>query len=361
MFTLRALIGAALTVASVTVGTTAPATANSGGDHVRCSEAALKQAVFDVNAAGGGTLRLAKHCTYTLTTPDNDSNGLPVITTKITILGNDSTIRRVSATDFRIFQIDGPNGDLTLKDLTVRDGHTSGRGGGIWLRASGARLTLDAVTLTKNFSDLQGGAIASDNGNAVTVRASKLSYNTARFSGAMDLESSIAEVRNSDITGNTSRNSIGGIYSNGTLTLDHSRVTDNSAGLFGGGIYSEKIGAGTATATLNDTVVRGNTAAGTNTLGGGIYNTGGSTLVLNRTQVFANRVIGSGGQGGGIANDFGSIATLTDSSVTYNFANTAPGGIFNSGATTTLISTVVTNNNPTNCTPSAPPVTGCVN
>jgi polygalacturonase len=87
-----------------------PATAHAadadhgGGDGVRCNEQALKKAIKKANDHGGGTLSLARRCTYTITTPDNAGNALPVITSKITIYGNGSTIQRSSTTAFRIFQ-----------------------------------------------------------------------------------------------------------------------------------------------------------------------------------------------------------------------------------------------------------------
>ncbi|MEU1410138.1 hypothetical protein [Streptomyces sp. NPDC005731] len=133
-------------------------------------------------------------------------------------------------------------------------------------------------------------------------------------------------------------------------------MTDNAAGEEAGGVYL--LG---ATTTIADTRIQGNTSA-SGSPGAGIRNADG-TLTLDRVTVFANRHIG--GQGGGIANiSIGGVvpttATIRNSSVTYNFARSAPGGIFNSGGTVTLVSTPVENNIPTNCTPSVPSVPGCV-
>jgi hypothetical protein len=63
------------------------------GTHVPCAgQAALVAAINAANTAGGGKITLAPHCDYQLTTADNGENGLPVITTKITIEGRHATI-----------------------------------------------------------------------------------------------------------------------------------------------------------------------------------------------------------------------------------------------------------------------------
>ncbi|MFF7970303.1 hypothetical protein [Streptomyces sp. NPDC007905] len=110
-----AVVGAALTAAALAAGVSVPAAAATSQRYVSCSETALKNAVRDLNQAGGGRLRLARNCVFTLTTPDNSAtgtgNGLPVITSRITVEGNGSTIRRSTrqgTPDFRIFQIDSP-------------------------------------------------------------------------------------------------------------------------------------------------------------------------------------------------------------------------------------------------------------
>ncbi|MGV9246998.1 hypothetical protein [Streptomyces sp. NPDC003710] len=103
-----------------------------------CSESDLQAAIGAV-ATGGGTVNLRRGCTYTLTdaVPPNDDNGLPVITNNVTINGCGDTITRAAtAANFRFFEIDGPNGNLTLNSLTLSNGHASsglgnGRGGAI--------------------------------------------------------------------------------------------------------------------------------------------------------------------------------------------------------------------------------------
>src|SRR6185369_17304170 len=72
----------------------AAASAKKPGPHgpktkVSCNQAALVAAIDAANTGGGGTLNLAHGCDYQLTmSPDSSANGLPAITTPITIRGN---------------------------------------------------------------------------------------------------------------------------------------------------------------------------------------------------------------------------------------------------------------------------------
>ncbi|QIK07598.1 hypothetical protein G7Z12_17735 [Streptomyces sp. ID38640] len=372
MFRLRALAGFAVAAAAaVTTATAIPATATSQ-DLVPCSELALRNAIDQANQnPDADILKLTPHCVYTLTDddPNNPGTGL-VITTEITIYGNDSTIKRSTqppAPDFRIFRID-PGGDLTLKHLTVRDGRAQGDGGGILLSAGSAKLTLIKTRITKNSATASGGGIANgdffgSDGGAVTVRDSDLQHNSARFGGGLAHFGGTAKFWHSRVTGNSAASTGGGIIADvrlgtgGTLTLNDSKVTDNTAFDHAGGIDNH------VTTNLNNTLVRDNRVTGPRDLGrsgtgGGIVNHEG-TLALNKSAVVANKAIGPGGQGGGLAIFVGTV-TLTDSRVIDNIADKAPGGIYRTGGTVTLQNTNVEKNHPTNCADSTPPVDGCL-
>ena len=98
----------------------APAQAAAAGS-VPCSPGALVAAIAAANAAGGGTVNLASGCTYKLTSADNGENGLPVVTTRIGVNGNGATIAGNNS-DFRIFEVDGPGGNLSLQNVTITGG-----------------------------------------------------------------------------------------------------------------------------------------------------------------------------------------------------------------------------------------------
>lgn len=80
-------------------------------------------------AAGNGadTITL-NNSVYALIAVNNDANGLPVITSPITIVGNGATLQRLStAPAFRFFEV-ASNGHLTLTGLTLTGGQVSGFG-----------------------------------------------------------------------------------------------------------------------------------------------------------------------------------------------------------------------------------------
>jgi hypothetical protein len=289
----------------------APAAQASTGKAVPCKPAALIAAISAANSRGGGTINLAPGCTYRLTTVNNSNptnpivgaNGLPVITTPVTINGAHTTIARSSsAPSFRLFEVDGPGGSLKLNNLTLTGG--SSPAGGALLNAEGA-VTLNHSRVIGNTAAMGGGGLAS---------------------GVID------------------PNGVGPI---GTLTLNFSQVTGNTALSGGGGGLLNHAG----TATLNFSQVTGNTSGGG---GGGIASgpgnggtAGSSTLVLAGSQVNHNTSTGGPMAGaGGIAN--GGVATITGSQVNENTAPGAPGGgILNHGTMTITGSQVNGNTAPT--------------
>jgi hypothetical protein len=295
--------------AAIFLTAAAPAARASAAATVPCSgpgggSAGLIAAINAANASGGATINLAAGCTYALTAANNTTpmlgdNGLPVVTSRITLNGFRTTIAG-NDTNFRILMVTG-SGNLTLQGLTITGGNTGGPGGGIFNLAG--TLTLNHSQVTGNISEgammSAGGGIASG-----TLGTGPLGTATLNFS---------------QVTGNTTAGSAGGILNHaGTLTLNHSQVDGNTAAVGGGGI-----------------------ASGTGGMGGN----GSSKLVLNFSQVNGNTSNGGPLAGaGGIAN--GGTAALNASAVD---GNTAPGafggGILNHGAMTINLSQV--NNNTT--------------
>ncbi len=136
----------------------------SPGVPVPCDPDALIAAITLANARGGGVLDLAPDCTYLLTA-NIDGAGLPAITTPITLNGSKhTTIERAAAADqFRILTVN-TGGNLTLNQLTVTGGQTTGAGAdgaGILVEAGGA-LTTSHSTITRNIASAAGGGIANN-------------------------------------------------------------------------------------------------------------------------------------------------------------------------------------------------------
>ena len=326
--------------------TAAPAQAAAGS--VPCSPGALVAAITAANAAGGGTINLASGCTYALASADNGENGLPVVTTRIGVNGNGATIAG-NNTSFRVFEVDGPGGNLSLQNVTITGG-SADVGGGI--ENVGGTVTLNHSQVTGNTATQAGGGIASATFDPASV--AKLTLNNSAVTG------------NSQTADPTNPNSLGGggiVNILGTVTLNTSQVNRNSAqGFVGGGIASGDYlnFSGTSSfLTLNNSQVDGNTAP--NAGGGGIQNLLG-TATLNSSQADGNTSLNGGGISSGPGNGGQPVGTATSqlilskSEVNGNTA-TAPvpqpgsqggppiaaGGIAN-GGNATLNSTKVDNN-----------------
>ncbi len=242
----------------------------SGAAEPRCS---LRAALDAANAAGGGVIRLAAGSVHTLTAIAavnglEGGSGLPSVTTDVTIEGNGAIVERSAAPDtppFRIFHV-APQGRLTLRDLTVRNGLTDTHtdGGGLWNIGT---LVLERVMVTDNAAGDDGGGIRND--------------------GVLRMMGSFVIANRADGEGGT-----------------------------GGGLYNLPV-AGVGQVTILDTVLRGNRAGDR---GGAIWNSGavsleGSTLEGNIARV-----------GGGAIRNVGSVS-LTRCRIVGNVSQGRAGGV----------------------------------
>lgn len=301
---------------------------------------ALIAAINGANIGGGGSINLAPGCTYSLTEGYmGTEDGLPAVTSHINVNGNGATIAG-NDTDFRIFEVDGPGGNLSLQNVTITGGNASGEtgwGGGII--NDGGVLRLDHSVVSGNsagvagavFPDLDtgiGGGIASGtffNGMPATtnVNNSQVDDNTTLGFGAG------GGIANGDYITPAA---------NSSLTVNDSQVDGNMAPQSGGGGIQN----GLSNATLNHSQVNGNTSlngggiASGNTMGGAPP--GVANLTINNSQVNGNRSTATLMKGsppfgaGGIAN--GSFAQINNAEIDGNSANLVGGGILNHGTMT---------------------------
>ena len=257
--------------------------------------ACLIAAIDTSNANGESNLIRLAAGTYTLTAANNDtdgSNGLPSITSPLTIGGNGfgNTIieRAATAPQFRVFHV-AQSGLLNLADLTIRGGRWVGEntfGGGGILNRGTTVITHSAVT--NNFSESGGGLL---------------------------------------------RGGGGGIASLGRLFLAGSTVADNNAGLgYGGGIFSA------AAVTVINSTIRHNIAE---QRGGGmaISNAADSVTIIGST--FFDNASG-GSDAGGLYSESPAVAivnsTVADNQARFGFG----GGLFVAGGV--VVNTTIANN-----------------
>ena len=196
---------------------------------------------------------------YNITFPHNINtrNCLPVITSTITIEGHGATIQRdrLLSPTCRIFRVMENGGDLTLRDLIVRDGR-SADAGGIF------------------------------NTGAVRLFNSTLIDNSGGVGGM--LNQGKAELTDSAVIGNIAEGvgGGGGIANNrGTLTLTSTTVGGNraapaAAGGFGGGIFNFD-----GMVFLNNSTISSNTS---DNPGGGVSNSPGGVVQMQNTILAGN-------------------------------------------------------------------------
>ena len=289
------------------------------------------------------TICLAADSTYTLTAAHNTQagvNGLPAITTDITIVGNGATITRDSAAaPFRLLFVD-TTGALTLDDVTLAGGFAGGadpgdNGGAVYNLGT---LTLIDSAITSSSANGDGGGIY----NAGTLTLSEASQIESNFAaddgGGIYSTAGTVIVTDSAIANNTAGDQGGGIRSvTCSVTLTNASLTGNNASsASGGGLY------GTSTAlAIHGGTISGNTA---NT-GGGIYLTNSpSAAQLDSAVQIVNNTATTGG--GLFVGEYGAAA-LTDATVSGNQASSSAAGIWVSGTLTVTNSTIANNGSAT--------------
>jgi hypothetical protein len=273
----RSLAGAALLLAlgqgiaeaaTITVTTNNPRIKSDG----RCS---LIEAIVNANndaathadcvsGSGADTIVLPAKARMALSNVKNSKygpTGLPLITSPITIEGNNAKIiRSAVASPFRLVAVSS-SGDLTLQDVTLRGG-----------------------------SSVYGGAVV--NNGTLTIQRSTISGNVVSHRGGGVYNSGTLVIENSTISGNTSHNRGGGVdngssyYGYNSVTIINSTISGNRADNRGGGIYNVCffcVGVGSTVTITNSTISR-NTAE----TGGGIFNHINQDITLNRSLISGN-------------------------------------------------------------------------
>jgi hypothetical protein len=297
---------------------------------------------------GADTIRLMSEAIYLFNSVHNvadGNNGLPSITSTITVEGSGATLVRnmtISPPPFRFFHV-AQDGELTLIQLGLRFGAV-GLTGTVALPAVGGALLNKGVT---------------------RIIASSISYNTATYGGAifndaltgtLAITGSIFSFNQADVTG-------GAIFSRGPATVATTTMSRNQAGIGGGALFNSSTslaiqdstlrnnsggsgGALAANAAMSDSnVLVENSIIFSNTAdqaGGGLWNAAGdgytATLTVRASTITSNNVTGQApgeGLGGGIGNSLlpGAISatavlSVTQSSVADNQAKSG-GGIAN--------------------------------
>ena len=247
-----------------------------------------------------------------------------------------------------------PGAGVTVRTLTLRNGRTTGTGGGVRCRSS--QLAITSSVIADNQATGGGGLYA--NGCALTVTGTRFENNdgNSKFGGGAWVAGSSGLIRTSTFLGNRAELGGGVALVGGTLDLRNSLVRDNTAAVRGGGLYlasnadvvrtrvldntSDWIGGGIYVfrnaPTISDGTVTGNSSVND---GGGIY------IHQSDVRLLDNTIAGNVAQddGGGVR-VFESEARLERNVIEDNQSGDGGGGIRLSHLQSVLIDNVVRNN-----------------
>jgi hypothetical protein len=327
------------------------------------------------------------------------------ITSPITINGTDKTTTIIdgNATD-RVFHIQS-GGNLTLQNLTVRNGKVTGAlGGGIYNEDGIA--DLESVVVTANTAQTSSSAGGSGGGiynnGTMTLDNCTVSNNTVNTSlsagggggvynfgiltvtnctfdgnqvaaagsggatpggGALQTEgvtgigSSLNQSTNTGSTFTNNTAPLGGAIRNlfGRVILDTSVVDGNTADLEGGGVENVD-----GNVTISSSAIRNNSAAQN---GGGVNNLG--TMDIGNSAIYGNQSPGvnpgAGGAGGGVFNGGDGVLTIFSTTISQNSARLG-GGLYNHREAGITNATIYNNSaTSTTFTPNGSEVFACGN
>ena len=215
-------------------------------------------------------------------------SALPNITSELSINGPGASQLTISGnnSNFRVFTIILSSGLVSFSGLTIANGHINDVGGGIYTQ-SGANVNITDSTINNNFAILGGGI-----GNGGT----------------------------------------------GVMTITNSTISNNSAGT-GGGCYNGLATMNLISSTVNNNVAGAAPGSGN---GGGIITSTEKLNVINST--LHNNT--ASGRGGGIYNGgLDSQISISQSTISQNFASLGGGGVGNNNnASIKILNTIVADN-----------------
>jgi hypothetical protein len=326
---------ATLTLSSVIVqGNTASPIASGSGLFIEGFTATLTGNTIQSNSATTG---------FTNAVVDRTGGAIYILDSKANLTGNtvDSNGGSRYTPGCVVYVFDGGNALSSFSSTS--DTVESNTGTGIYVYgASAATVSNDTVESNSGYNF--GGGIA------ITHAQATLSHDTVAFNSAGEFGGGIA------IEGST-------------VTLSDSTVESNTGGTlqfgFGGGIYittSENYAGAATSVTLSNDTVESNTVGSTEVppfvhpeyYGAGIC-IQGAVATLNNDIVKYNTAIGSSGSGeyaggaygGGIYIDIGATVTLCDDTVQSNSATNGAGGLYIGTGTVYIDSAAVDGVDPT--------------
>lgn len=229
-------------------------------------------------------------------------------------------------------------GKATIQNSAFSGNIGSGGGGGIAV-ANGASLAVTNSQFSGNQATstfAQGGAIVNREDASTVIIGSTFRQNSSSRGGAISLESGTLNVTQSVITGNWGAYGGGIRQEAGTLTVSKVKLEGNGYSTTGAKVNTGggALSWGNGTATLTDVTITGNWAS----YGGGFDHGNGTTTLTNVT-ISGNQAVGSGG-----FDTNGGTVNLTNVTIANNSAGFFGGGIGNRNGTVNLKNTLIAGN-----------------
>lgn len=234
------------------------ATLSDGLCKTLANECSLRAAIQQANFSAGNDVIALPPGTFTLNLSGSDdvtAVGDLDITSNITIFGAGAgqTFIENNVSD-RVFDIVGSSPVVVLLSLTVRNGNSSGDGGGL---RNGGSLTLNAVAITGNQAIAIGGNGGGVfNSGTLTLNDSLIYNNLALGGGGLSNNNgAFLNLNNSTVSGNiATASSGGGLAAFGTYVISSSTIAFNTAADQGGGIWAND------SANIRNSLVSNNSA-----------------------------------------------------------------------------------------------------
>jgi CSLREA domain-containing protein len=143
--------------------------------------------------------------TYILTRSDSGNENASQtgdldIRSNLTIIGDGAAVTIIDGSGITDRIIHTLTGNVTISGVTLRQGHTTGNGGG--LLNQGSTLTLSDVAIMENEAAGTGGGIAQTGGSLTAVSLTVANNNASGNGGGLHLNNGIVSLTNSTISGN---------------------------------------------------------------------------------------------------------------------------------------------------------------
>ncbi len=248
------------------------------------------------------------------------------------------TVRRNSIDAYPVFTVSGPVEVVTISELTVNNGFTLRRGGGILFTPGvGSQSTLNVIgcEITGNFAGSAGGGIAA-NGSTANLNITGTTVR-GNFTDAFPFS-------NSNLVGGGGI-AFEGAPEAGTMTITDSTISDNVSEGDAGGLLSK---GGRNVSIVNSRFIGNVADTASSALGGGIFAgvaglTFPSALNITNCQFTGNRA--KRGGGAALQQDLEGIINVTGSTFSDNISTLNQGGGINlQDGTLNVVNSTINNN-----------------